>query len=83
MADIIIEIIGWIGMALILLAYILLETDKIEEETITYNGLNIVGGLTLLVNTVYNQAYPAAGLNIAWAIIGVYGIMRGMKLFKR
>jgi len=78
-----VDISGWIGMALILLAYILLEMDKIEEETITYNGLNIVGGLTLLVNTVYYKAYPAAGLNIAWAIIGVYGIMRGMKIFKR
>ncbi len=78
----IVDISGWIGTVLILAAYMLLEMDKIEEDTVIYNGMNIVGGLTLLVNTFYYQAYPASALNIAWAAIGFYGIVRGMKFFK-
>ena len=67
-----IEIIGWGGMALILVAYILLSTGRIEGRSRAYQWMNVVGALCFIINSGYNGAIPSATLNVAWAAIGLY-----------
>ena len=63
MASLLIEIAGWTGAALVLLAYFLLTHKKLDRESKIYHGMNLVGGLLAGVNAVINQAYPYAALN--------------------
>jgi len=79
MAIIAIEIIGWIGTILILLAYFLLASKKLEEKSKTYHGLNLIGGIFIVINSLSNSAYPSAGLNIVWSLIAIYAIIKGLK----
>ena len=67
-----IEIIGWGGMALILVAYILLSTGRIDGRSRAYQWMNVVGALCFIINSGYNGAIPSATLNVAWAAIGLY-----------
>jgi len=77
------EAVGWMGTALILLSYFLLTGNKLDRESKIYHGMNLLGGMGIVVNALFNGAYPPAALNIIWSIIAIYGIVKGMKLFKR
>ncbi|HMU91964.1 MAG TPA: hypothetical protein PKE35_03420 [Anaerolineales bacterium] len=67
----IIDILGWAGTILYLVAYGLISAKKVEGDSWLYQGLNIVAGTFLIINTFYLRAYPSAGLNIAWVGIAI------------
>jgi hypothetical protein len=73
---IIVEIIGWSGMALILAAYVLLSTGRIDGRSRAYQWMNVVGAACFIVNSGYNGAIPSATLNVAWAAIGLHTLWR-------
>ncbi|QDZ07846.1 hypothetical protein FPZ24_10410 [Sphingomonas panacisoli] len=73
---IVIEIIGWGGMLLILAAYVLLSTGRIDGRSRAYQWMNVVGAACFIVNSGYNGAIPSATLNVAWAGIGLYTLWR-------
>ena len=73
---IIVETIGWGGMALILVAYILLSTGRLDGRSRAYQWMNVVGAACFIVNSGYNGAIPSATLNVAWAAIGLYTLWR-------
>ena len=75
-----IEVVGWIGAALILGAYALLSTGKVRGESLTYHGMNLVGGAALLLNSAWNGAMPSAALNLIWAGIAVYALCQRRRL---
>lgn len=73
---IIVETIGWSGMLLILAAYVLLSTGKLDGRSRAYQWMNVVGAACFIVNSGYNGAIPSATLNVAWAGIGLYTLWR-------
>ena len=41
--EIAVEIVGWTGASLILLAYLLLSAGKLTGQSLVYQGMNVVG----------------------------------------
>lgn len=76
-----INIIGWIGTVLYLIAYGMVSLKKVEGDSWLYQGLNFIAGILLIINTMYLRAYPSAGLNIAWVAIAVLTL--GQKVWKK
>ncbi len=76
MEKIVIDILGWIGTITFLIAYGLVSTKKAEGDSRLYQGLNLIAGIFLIINTLYLRAYPSAGLNIAWVAIAVFTLGR-------
>jgi len=74
--NIFIEIAGWLGSFAILLAYGLLSAKKISAYSKTYQLLNIIGSLFLILNTIYHRAIPPATLNLFWLGIGLFSLFR-------
>lgn len=74
--EIIINILGWVGSAALLLGYGLNSYQKIESKSITFLMLNITGGIFLIVYTAYFQAYANTMLNIVWVIIAVPALVK-------
>ncbi|HCI05439.1 MAG: hypothetical protein UX26_C0037G0009 [Parcubacteria group bacterium GW2011_GWC1_45_9] len=70
------ETLGWFGSFLIILAYYLLQTDKIEETDFKYQTINILGALMLGVNAYYKTAWAILTLQAVWILIGVMGILK-------
>ncbi len=79
MADMIVEIIGWIGMALVLMAYLMITMKKFERDSKLYHSMNMIGGFMIGLNSIVNLAYPASALNILWGFIAIYGLIEGFK----
>jgi phosphatidylserine synthase len=66
----VINILGWTGSILYLLAYALVSAKKTEGDSLVYQGMNILAGLLLVVYTLSLGAYATTGLNIVWVAIG-------------
>ncbi len=75
-ADIAIEAIGWIGSALCLGAYLATSVGALAGTSRLYQWMNFLGGASLAVNVVWHRAYPAALLEICWALIGFVALIR-------
>jgi hypothetical protein len=71
-----IEAAGWIGAALILLAYLLLSMGKVTGQSPVYQGMNIVGAAGFTINGWWHGALPSAVLNVIWMLIGGVALWR-------
>ncbi len=70
------DLLGWVGTVLYLIAYYLVSIKKVEGDSIPYQSMNIVAGVLLVINTFYWRAYPSLGLNAAWIAIGLFTLGR-------
>lgn len=75
-----IEVIGWIGAALILGAYALLSAGRLRADSLTYHLMNILGAAGFVVNSGWNGAFPSAAMNVVWILIGVYAVRQRRRL---
>lgn len=74
--DLIIEAIGWYGMAAILLAYLLVSFGFLSVGDIFYQVLNFTGAAGVAYTSFKKKAKQLAVLNIIWAIIALVAIIR-------
>ena len=72
MTPLLIEIIGWFAAAIILASYILLSLGRLEARGYVYQWMNVIGAGGFVLNSGYNGAMPSAGLNVVWALMGVF-----------
>jgi hypothetical protein len=68
--EIAIEIAGWAGAVLILLAYLLLSAGRLTGQSIVYQGMNVAGAAGFVINSWWHGAIPSAALNVLWLLIG-------------
>jgi hypothetical protein len=74
-----VEIVGWAGAALILLAYLLLSAGRLTGQSLVYQGMNIVGAAGFVINGWWHGALPSASLNVLWLLIGAVASWRILK----
>ena len=77
------EIIGWIGAATFVIAYMLLSLKVLSSERVLYHYLNAVGGLLMSISTYNIQDRPAFFVNFIWMGIAVFSIFRIYLLSRR
>ncbi len=77
--QIIIDSIGWIGSLMLIAGYWLNSKGKIDAQSISYQLLNVIGSVLLIVNTIYYGAYPSSAVNIIWVFIGIFYITKIQK----
>lgn len=76
------DIIGWIGMVLVLIAYGLLSTNKIDNGKI-YQIINLIASLLMAIGLFPKNAWFSFALQIAWAIIAIVGLIKYRKKSKK
>jgi hypothetical protein len=77
----IVDLVGWIGAVFVLCAYLGIISKRLKTNSLVYLFLNLFGAAGILVNAFYYRAYPSAILNVAWAIIALYGIVMAENFF--
>ncbi len=70
----VIDIIGWIGSFLVVVAYALNMFNKMDARSVPYYIMNITGSGCLIVNTIYHQAIPSAVVNIVWILLAIIAL---------
>jgi hypothetical protein len=62
---------GWIGVALLLIAYTLVSMRRLAGDSTIYQLLNVAGSILLIINSFFYGAYPSVGINAAWIAIAL------------
>lgn len=70
-----VEIIGWLGVFLILLAYILVSLGVIDAKAILYQLLNLIGSVGVVCISWLKRDKQPMVLNIIWASIALFALI--------
>jgi hypothetical protein len=71
--------IGSIGVAILLLAFVLILTNKISKEGITYLLMNFIGSGLAAVASYLIHYTPFIILEVAWMMASLFGIWKFCK----
>ncbi|OGY64516.1 MAG: hypothetical protein A3I24_04065 [Candidatus Harrisonbacteria bacterium RIFCSPLOWO2_02_FULL_41_13b] len=74
--EIIIQTLGWIGAALIVVAYFLVSRQYLSSQSRIYQFFNLLGAMGVGVNVFYQEAWPAVALQIVWGVIAIVSLIR-------
>ena len=72
----VVELVGWVGAALVLVAYGLLSAHRMSSRSMSYQLLNIAGSIGLVINSAWNGAIPSAAVNVIWLAIGAHALWK-------
>jgi uncharacterized membrane protein len=70
-----IDIAGWVGVVLILLAYSLNIFGVVESSATLYQALNAVGAIGIIIDGVGKRDIQPVVLNIVWLAIAVIAVL--------
>jgi len=70
----VIEILGWVGSVMVILAYALNIYKRLDSDSVLYYFLNITGSSLLIINTLYHRAIPSMMVNCVWVLIAIAAI---------
>lgn len=69
-------VVGLVGMVITLLAYFLLQAQKLHGNGLTYQLLNTLGSLGVAISLLFGKFnLPAFLLELAWLAISIYGMV--------
>jgi hypothetical protein len=80
---ILIEVIGWTGAILILVAYLLVSTGRLTGQSLAFQWMNLAGAACFIVNSGWHGALPSTILNILWLLIGTVTLWRIFRSARR
>ena len=73
------EIVGVLGAAFVLLAYFGLQSGKLRGDGVAFQVANILGAGAIAVSLVFKFNLGAMVIELAWIVISVYGLVRGVR----
>lgn len=76
MHGLIFDVLGIMGVGLIVAAYLLLQTDRLHARDRRYSLANATGAALVLVSLVHDFNLPAFLIEAFWLAISIYGLWR-------
>ena len=70
------NLVGFAGTAMIILAYLLLQLEKLTIQDITYSLLNLIGALAILVSLYFEPNLPSFVIELFWVMISFVEVYR-------
>jgi len=70
------DFIGNIGVVLIIVAFYLNVAEKIKSTDRSYNLLNLIGSILLLISLIYKPNLSNIIIEIIWGGISAYGLYK-------
>ena len=75
------DILGTLGVAIIILTYVLLQIERVRSDQPIYSLLNAIGAALILVSLYFDFNFPSLVVEFFWLLISLFGI--GKYLVKR
>jgi hypothetical protein len=72
------DLAGFIGVVLIIVAYLLLQLDKLPSSSPRYSLLNAAGALLIIVSLVFKFNLSAFIVEAFWFLISLLGLSRSL-----
>ncbi|MCX6061601.1 MAG: hypothetical protein NT103_05050 [Campylobacterales bacterium] len=76
------DIIGITGVLIIVLAYILMQIDRMDAKGFLFSLLNTIGAIFILISLLYDWNLASFVMEVIWLTLSFYGTIRGYKKLK-
>jgi multidrug transporter EmrE-like cation transporter len=70
------DLIGNIGVVVLMIAYLMLQLNKLSSSGLAYSVLNAVGASLIVVSLLVNFNLSAFIMEVFWVLISLVGIYR-------
>jgi hypothetical protein len=75
------DLIGFAGMSLLMGVYFCNQQGWVASDNWRYPATNLLGSALIMISLIYAFNLPAMIMELFWAAISVYGLIR--RLYKR
>lgn len=70
------DFLGNIGVVLIIVAYLLLQLNRIVSNSLSYSLLNALGAALIIISLIFNFNLSAFIMETVWVVISLFGLYR-------
>ena len=70
------NILGILGAALIIAAYLLLQINRLKPDGAPYLLMNAAGALFIILSLIFSWNLAAFIIEIFWLLISIYGLIK-------
>jgi len=74
---------GFIGVLLIVIAYLLLQLDKLLSSSLSFSLLNAAGSLLIMLSLIFKFNVSAFLIEVFWFLISLIGLWKWLISQKR
>ena len=72
------DLLGLIGVLLIVVAYLLLQLEKLPSASPNYSVMNAAGALLIMVSLIFAFNLSAFIVEAFWFLISLFGLWRSL-----
>ena len=73
------DLVGNLGVFLVLATYLLIQTGRMDISRPGYSMANAAGAVLILVSLLHNFNLSSFIIEIAWLLISLYGLYRWLR----
>jgi uncharacterized YccA/Bax inhibitor family protein len=77
------DLAGFVGVLLIVIAYLLLQLDKLPSSSLSFSLLNAGGSLLIMFSLVFKFNVSAFLIEVFWFLISLIGLSKWLASRKR
>jgi len=77
------DIAGFVGVLVIVVAYLLLQMDKLPSSKPSYSLLNATGSLLIMISLFFVFNLSAFLIEAFWFLISLYGLTKSLRTRNR
>ena len=70
------DLIGFVGVLLIIVAYLLLQLEKLPSSSPIYSLMNALGALLIIISLLFDFNLSAFVVEAFWFLISLLGLTR-------
>lgn len=70
------DFIGIFGVVIIIIAYMLLQLEKIDAKDISFSSLNTLGSFLIILSLLYDWNFASFMMESTWMILSLYGMLK-------
>lgn len=72
------DLVGFIGVLLIIVAYLLLQLEKLPSSSPSYSLMNAAGALMIIISLIFAFNLSAFVVEVFWFLISLLGLWRSL-----
>ena len=72
------DLVGNIGVLLMVIAYLLLQLEKISSSAVGYLLLNTIGAVLVIISLTFRFNLSAFLMEAFWLLISLYGLTKSL-----
>jgi hypothetical protein len=74
------DFVGNVGVVLLMIAYLMLQLNKLRSDDLSYSVLNAAGASLIVLSLLVNFNLSALLMEVFWILISFIGIYRYFRL---